>query len=343
MSSNRFGPYSDLASSRPGRRTAMLAAVTLASAAALLPSVTMAQAYPAAKPITLVVPFPPGGPTDASARIVARGLGAQLGQQIVVENRAGAGGTVGPGTVVNAAADGYTLLWAGTSSLAMAPSIYRKLPYDPIKSFTPISQVVRSPHVLVGRPDLQPSTIKELVDAAKAAPGKLSFGSAGGGSSTHLTGELFEATYGIDLLHVGYRGGAAALTDLLGKQIDMVFDAAPPLIAHIKTGALKAYAVTGVTRSPLLPEVPTVQEALGGEFDAYSWFGLVAPAGTPADIVTLLVEKLRLALADNEVRGQLTTAGFDVLGTTQAEFRDVIASELQKWTAVVKRTGIALD
>ncbi|MBN9428544.1 MAG: tripartite tricarboxylate transporter substrate binding protein [Burkholderiales bacterium] len=317
-------------------------AAALVSLAGIAPSTALAQAYPD-RPITLVVPFPPGGPTDSSARVIARALGARLGQQIVVDNRAGAGGTVGPGSVVKASADGYTLLWAGTSSLAMGPAIYRKLSYDPINSFTPISQVVRSPLILVGRPDLPAGTLKEVVAAAKAQPGKLSYGSAGGGSATHLTGELFEATYGIDLLHVGYRGGASALTDLIGKQTDLLFETVPPLMQHIKAGAVKAYAVTGVTRSPLLPDVPTFAELLGGDFESYSWFGLVAPAGTPRPIVDRLVAELRVVLADGDLRKQLNASGFDVLGTTPEEFRRVIATDLQKWTSVVKRTGITLD
>jgi len=302
----------------------------------------MAQAYPA-RPITLVVPFPPGGPTDASARIVAKGLGTRLGQQILVDNRPGAGGTVAPAGVVRAAPDGYTLLWAGTSSLAMGPALYRKLAYDPISSFTPISLVVRSPHLLVGRSDLPARDIKELVAQAKSMPGKFTYGSAGAGSSTHLTGELFKATFGISILHVGYKGGAPAVTDLLGKQIDMLFDAVPALLPHIKAGTMKAYAVTGTKRSPLLPDVPTVSEALGSDFDAYSWFGLVAPAGAPPEIVNKLVVELRAALADKEVHDQLAQAGFEVLGTSQEVYAETIATELRKWTAVVKSAGITTD
>ncbi|VCU69991.1 Tripartite tricarboxylate transporter family receptor [Pigmentiphaga humi] len=318
------------------RWTFALGALVLA---ALLPGPGAAQTYPA-KPITLVVPFAPGGPTDASARAIAQALGPRLGQQMVVENRAGGGGTVGPMAVVRAAPDGYTLLWAGTSSLAMGPALYPKLAYDPIKSFTPISQAVRSPHVLVGRGDLPAKTLPDLIALVKSQPGKLTYGSAGTGSSTHLTGELFESTFGVDLLHIGYSGVAPALNDLLGKQIDLLFDAVSTLRPHIRSGALVPYGITGQNRSPMLPEVPTIAEMLHKPFDAYSWFGLVAPAGTPPDIVAKLTRELSATLADPTVRGQLEAAGFEVLGTTSEEFAQSISSELKKWTAVVQRTGI---
>jgi tripartite-type tricarboxylate transporter receptor subunit TctC len=301
-----------------------------------------AQTYPD-RPITLVVPFGAGGPTDASARIIARVLGARLGQPIVIDNKAGGGGTVGPMTVVRAAPDGYTLLWGGTSSLAMGPGLFPKLGYDPVKSFTPVSQVVRAPHLLVGRPDIPARNLAELVKLGKAQPGKLTFGSAGAGSSTHLAGESFKATSGVDLLHVGYKSGAAALQDVLGKQIDLVFDAIPALAPQVKAGALRAYGVTGVTRSPLLPDVPTISEQLGQPFDAYSWFGLLAPAGTPPAIVNKLSTELAAALADPEVRNQLQTTGFDVLGTSSEAFARTIAEEAQKWTALIRKLGLTAE
>jgi tripartite-type tricarboxylate transporter receptor subunit TctC len=301
-----------------------------------------AQTYPA-KPIHLVVPFAPGGPTDGSARIVAKSFETRLGQPVVIDNRPGAGGTVGPVTVMRAPADGYTLLWAGTSSMAMGPALYRNLAYDPIKSFTPISLVVRSPELLVGRSNLQANTLKELIQLIKSEPGKLTFGSAGAGSSTHLAGELFKSTFGLNIVHVGYKGGAPALIDLLGKQIDLVFDTVPTLAPHVKSGALKAYAITGQKRSPLVPEVPTVQEATGTEFDAYSWFGLVAPAGTPADIVQKLSSELRTALAEKETYDALVSIGFEVLGTSGDEFAQAISSELKKWSSVVQKTGITVE
>jgi tripartite-type tricarboxylate transporter receptor subunit TctC len=324
------------------RRLLRLAAAAALALGALASPAAHAQAWPA-KPIHLVVPFAPGGPTDASARIVAKSLETRLGQPVIVDNRAGAGGTVGPVSVMRAPADGYTLLWAGTSSMAMGPALYRNLAYDPVKSFTPISMVVRSPELLVGRADLPPNSLKDLLRLAKSEPGKLTFGSAGAGSSTHLAGELFKSTFGIDLVHVGYKGGAPALTDLLGKQIDLEFDTVPTLAPHVKSGALKAYAITGFKRSPLLPDVPTVQEATGVDFDAYSWFGLAAPVGTPPEVVQRLAAELRVALSDKETHDGLVGAGFEVMGTSGEAFGEAIASELKKWTAVVQKNNITVN
>jgi tripartite-type tricarboxylate transporter receptor subunit TctC len=314
-----------------------------AGAAFLLsPLAGQAQAWPS-RPIHLVVPFAPGGPTDASARIVAKALEAQLGQAVIIDNRAGAGGTVGPVSVMHAPADGYTLLWAGTSSMAMGPALYRNLAYDPIKSFTPISMVVRSPELLVGRIDLPANSLKELIALVKSQPGKLTFGSAGAGSSTHLAGELFKSTFGLDLVHVGYKGGAPALNDLLAKRIDMEFDTVPTLAPHVKAGAIKAYAVTGFKRSPQLPDVPTVKESTGVDFDAYSWFGLAAPAGTPSDVVHKLEAALGLALADREARDALINDGFEVVGSSSEAFGQAIASELKKWSTVVQQNNITVN
>ncbi|WP_345248558.1 tripartite tricarboxylate transporter substrate binding protein [Pigmentiphaga soli] len=288
-----------------------------------------------------MVPFGAGGPTDSSARIVARVLSDRLGQPFVVENKAGGGGTVGPMVVVRAAPDGYTLLWGGTSSLAMGPGLYPKLDYDPVKSFAPIGQVVRAPHLFVGRPSLPAQNLKELVALAKAQPGKLTFGSAGAGSSTHLAGESFKATFGVDLLHIGYKSGAQAVADVIGNQIDLVFDAIPALAPQVQAGSLRAFGVTGTARSPLLPGVPTIAEQLGQPFDAYSWFGLLAPAGTPAPIVQRISSTLTEALADPAVRQQLQSAGFEVLGTSPDAFAKTIGEELTKWTGLIKKLGIA--
>ena len=307
-----------------------------------LPLPSQAQNWPT-KPIHLVVPFAPGGPTDASARVIAKSLESRLGQPVVIENRAGAGGTVGPVAVMRAPADGYTLLWAGTSSMAMGPALYRDLAYDPLKSFTPVSLVVRSPELLVGRSNLAPNNLKDLLVLAKAQPGKLTYGSAGAGSSTHLAGELFKSTFGIDLVHVGYKGGAPALADLIGKQIDLDIDTVATLVPHVKAGSIKAYAITGERRSALLPDVPTVREATGTEFDAYSWFGLVAPAGTPPDVVQKLGTALASGLADKEAHAALVDMGFEVMGTSGPEFGEAIASELKKWTAVVQKNGITVN
>ncbi|MFM9983460.1 MAG: Bug family tripartite tricarboxylate transporter substrate binding protein [Burkholderiales bacterium] len=314
----------------------------LAACTAALPAFAIAQAWPA-KPLTLVVPFPAGGPTDASARIIGKALAAPLGQSVVVENRPGAGGTVGSAYAAKAAPDGYTLLWGGASTLAVAPALFPQLSYDPLKSFAHISFVSRSPHLLVGRTTLAPRTLRDLVTAAKAKPGGLNYGSAGNGSATHLTGELFKSTLGVDLVHIPYKGGGPALNDLLGGQIDLVFDAIPTLLPHIKSGRISAYAITGRKRDPLLPDVPTVTEALGVDFDAYSWFGLVAPAGTPAAITQRLSKDVEAILREKDVREQLGNSGFEVVGTTPEQFRDIISAELKKWTAVVKAARISAE
>ncbi|MBN9475958.1 MAG: hypothetical protein ABT00_10595 [Bordetella sp. SCN 68-11] len=329
--------------SRFTRRTGLKRiALAAAFAAVGAGAAAHAQSYPD-RTITLVVPFGPGGPTDSSARIIARVLGAKLGQTVVVDNKAGGGGTVGPMTVVRAAPDGYTLLWGGTSSLAMGPGLYPKLGYDPVKSFAPIAQVVRAPHLFVGRPDLPARNLTELVALAKAQPGKLTFGSAGAGSSTHLAGESFKATFGVDLLHIGYKSGAQAVADVLGKQIDLVFDAVPALAPSVQAGTLRAFGVTGVARSPLLPNVPTISEQLGQPFDAYSWFGLLAPAGTPTPIVSKIAATLESALKDPEVRGQLQSAGFEVLGSSPEAFADTIGKEAAKWTSLIKKLGLTSE
>ena len=260
-----------------------------------------------------------------------------------MENRPGAGGTVGSAYAAKAAPDGYTLLWGGASTLAVAPALFPQLAYDPLKSFAHISFVSRSPHLLVGRTTLVPRTLRDLVTAAKAKPGGLNYGSAGNGSATHLTGELFKSTLGVDLVHIPYKGGGPALNDLLGGQIDLVFDAIPTLLPHIKSGRISAYAITGRKRDPLLPDVPTVTEALGVDFDAYSWFGLVAPAGTPAAITQRLSKDVEAILREKDVREQLGNSGFEVVGTTPEQFRDIISAELKKWTAVVKAARISAE
>jgi tripartite-type tricarboxylate transporter receptor subunit TctC len=313
-----------------------LAALLLALAACGSAS---ADTYPT-RPITLVVPFPPGGPTDSSARLVAKTLALKLGQPIVVENHGGAGGTIGPTYVSKATADGYTLLWGGTSSLAMGPALYPHLNYDPLKSFAPISMVVRSPDVLAARSDLAAGNLQALIAEAKAKPGALTFGSAGVGSSTHLAGEFFKSSYSIDLLHIGYNGGAPAVTALMAKQIDVLFETVPTLLPHIKSGAIKAYAVAGAKRSPLLPDVPTFREATGQDFKAYSWFGLLAPAGTPVAVIQRLVEALNATLAEKELAEPLATEGFETVGDSPDEFSHLIEAERQQWTNVVQAAHV---
>lgn len=319
----------------------MLKALLVVLAAAFaMPLAAGAQSYPT-RAVTLVVPFPTGGPTDLSGRLIGKVLSTHLGQPVIIENKAGVGGTLGATYVTKAAPDGYTLLWGSASTLAVAPAVMPSIQYDAIKSFEHVSLVARQPEFLVAQPHLA-KDLKELVAMAKSKPGQLSYGSAGNGSVTHLTGELFAATLGVDLLHVPYKGGGPALNDLLGGRIHMVFDSISTLGPHIQAGKLKAFAVTSNKRDPLMPDVPTVGEALGVELEAYSFFGLVAPQGTPANVTNRLAQELRKVVADQEVRDTMVKFGFEVMGTSPEEFRKFVTSEVGKWSKVAKAKNITL-
>ena len=301
-----------------------------------------AQSYPT-RPVTLVVPFSTGGPTDLSARLVGKVLSTHLGVPVIIENKAGVGGTLGATLVAKSAPDGYTLLWGSASTLAVAPAVMPAVQYDAVKSFEHVSLVARQPEFLVGRPDLAPD-LKALVALAKSKPGALSYGSAGNGSVTHLTGEYFKATMGIDILHIPYKGGGPALNDLLGGQIHMVlFESISTLMPHIQAGKLRPFAVTSNKRDPLMPDVPTVAEALGVEFEAYSFFGLVAPQGTPVAVTNRLAGELRKVAADPDVRQTMVKLGFEVVGSTPEEFRKFVASEVGKWSQVAKAKNIVVQ
>ncbi|AOB33503.1 hypothetical protein AKI39_07435 [Bordetella sp. H567] len=301
------------------------------------PPAGAASDYPA-KPITLVVPFPPGGPTDSSARLFGKVMGERLGQAVIVENRAGAGGTVGTAAVTRAPADGYTLLWGGTSSMVVAPALYPHLQYDPVKSFTPIGMAVRGPLILVGRPDFPPDTLAALVAYAKDH--RVTVASAGTGSIDHLAAELFNKTAGLHLLHVPYRGGAPAMTDVMGGQVDLLFDTVTLLYPQIAAGKLRAYATTGAHRYAKLPDVPTLAEALGQPYEAYSWFGLLAPAGTPRPVVDKLAAALTAAAKDADVVRQMQDLGLEPVGGSPQDYAAAIAADLAKWTDIVKQANV---
>jgi len=290
------------------------------------------------KPITLVVPFPAGGPTDTSARLFSKVMADKLGQPVIVENRAGAGGSVGTTAVTRDKADGYTLLWGGTSSIVVAPALYTNLQYDPIKSFTPIGMAVRGPLILVSNPKLPAKDLRELQNYAHHHD--LTVASAGTGSIGHLTAELFKSETGTPMLHVPYRGGAPALTDVMGGQVDLLFDTVTLLTPQISTGKLRAYAVTGSQRYGGLPDVPTVSEIIGKPFEAYSWFGLLAPAGTPDTAVETLTDALAAAAKDPEVIKQLSAQGLEPVGGTPQDFAESIRTDLKKWTNVVRSAGV---
>ena len=307
-------------------------------ALALAAAAAGAQIYPA-RPVTIVVPFPPGGPTDITARTLAAALSSQLGQQFVVDNKPGAGGTVGSAFVAKAAPDGYTLLWGGTSPLAVAPHLYTPPPYEPLDAFAPVSLAARAPLVLAAAASLKASNVRELITLAKIAPGRLNFASAGNGTSTHLAGELFKSRAGIDIVHVPYKGGGPALQSLLGAQTELIFETPSIVLPQVKGGKLKALAVTSAQRHRLMPELPTVAESGLPGFDATVWFGLVAPAGTPPDIAQQLSAELQRAAASRELQETFTKAGFDSIANSPQAFREWIRDEYAKWGAVVRASG----
>ncbi len=322
----------------PQRRT--LLAACMAAIASTLPLPALADAFPT-KPITIVVPFPPGGPTDSSARLLAKAMADNLRQTIVIDNRAGAGGTIGSAYVARAEPDGYTLLWGGTSSLAVAPALFSSLPYQPTKSFVPVGMAVRSPMIIVGKPSLPARDLPALIASSKNT--SLTFGSAGNGSVGHLTGVLMSTTLGLKALHVPYKGGAPALTDLLGGQIDLMVDTAQYLAPQVQSNKVRAFAVAGDKRYPLLPNVPTIREATGKPFEAYSWFGLVAPAATPPGVVSRLETALQAALKDPDIRKQLATTGLEPVNGSANQFSTAIATDLKRWGDVVRVAGVKPD
>jgi len=316
-----------------------------AFAFAALASIAMpaqAQTYPT-KPIRLVVPFPAGGTTDILARAVAQKLSETLGQQVIVDNRPGAGGNIGSELVARSAPDGYTLLMGTVGTHAINVSLYPKLPYDPVKDFTPIVLVAGVPNVLVVNPSLPARSVAELIAYAKANPGKLNFASSGSGTSIHLSGELFKVLTGVQMTHVPYKGSAPALTDLVGGQVQLMFDNLPSSLAFIKAGKLRALAVTSKTRAAALPDVPTMVEAGVPDFEASSWFGILAPAGTPRDIVVRINAEVAKWLATPDAREKLAGQGAIAAGGAPEDFARHIASETAKWARVVKASGAKVE
>jgi len=322
--------------------TKLLAA--LAAAVTLVTPFAQAQAPSFPKqPVTLVVPFPAGGPTDAMARVLALKLGERLGQQVVVENRGGAGGSIGAEFVARAPADGYTLLFGTTGIMAFNPSLYSKLRYDPLKDFAPISLMAITMNVLVVNPQMPARNLSELVKLAKAKPGEITYGSAGNGSTNHISGELLRTTADIQISHVPYKGSAPALVDLLGGRITMMFDTIAQQKQNIAAGKLRPLVVTGPRRSPLLPEVPTAQEAGLKDFDVRPWFGVLAPAGTPAPVIERLNREVVAVMSTDEMKERMKVDGAEAHPTTPSEFGAMIRQDLAKWTPVVKASGITLN
>lgn len=294
-------------------------------------------AYPD-KPVRLVVGFAPGGTTDIAARVVATELGNILKQSFVVENKPGAGSNLAAEHVVRAAPDGHTLFVIAVTS-AINQTLYKNLNFDIVKDFAPVGLLIRSPNVLVVNPSLPVTNVKELVDYAKKNPGKLAFASAGTGGSTHMAGELFKLQAGIDMLHVPYRGSAPAMTDLIGGQVQLSFDNMPSAWQHVQTGKLRALAVTTKERSASAPNLPSMAESGFPEFDVSAWFGLVAPAGTPKDVIEKLNAAVNQVLAMPSVRERFDAMGAVAAPTTPEQFGQYIKSEVDIWGKVVKASG----
>ncbi|OGA47143.1 MAG: hypothetical protein A3F74_27740 [Betaproteobacteria bacterium RIFCSPLOWO2_12_FULL_62_58] len=298
-----------------------------------------AQSYPT-KPIRLIVPSPPGGAVDILSRIVGEKLAPAVGQQIVVDNRAGANGTIGTEICAKAPPDGYTLVMGYVGPIAVNISLYRKLPYDPVKDLAPVTLVAQAPQVLVAHPSLPAQTVQQLIRLAKSKPGQLTFGSPGAGSGGHLTMELFKTITGLDLVHVPYKGAAPALTDLLGGQITLMLSSTIGSQRYVKDGKLKALAVTGRSRSSALPEVPTMIESGLDRFESTSWFGVLAPAGTPREIISRLSDEITKILRMQDVRSRLASLGAEPSGKAPDEFAAYIKTEIAKWGKVIKNAGI---
>ena len=300
-----------------------------------------AQNFPA-KPVRLIIPFPPGGPTDVMGRIYAERLGTLWGQTVLVENRAGAAGNIGSEITAKAAPDGHTILLVASSHV-INHALYDKLPYDPIKDFTPISQVAYYSLVLVAHPSVAANSLKELVAQAKAQPGQLALVSAGNGTPTHLTAELFRAAAGIDFLHVPYKGAAPATNDLLAGQGQLMFNNPVSAMPHVKTGKLKALAVTGAQRAAIAPEIPTIAESGYPGFEAGTWYAFLAPAGLPREVLNKLSTDIINVTQQADVRTRFAGMGVDALGTTPAQLTAIMHAELEKWTRVIRAANIKAD
>ena len=298
-----------------------------------------AQTYPS-RAITLVIPFAPGGSTTIVGRGVADKMSEILGEKIVIDNRPGAGGTVGTRAVAKSAPDGYTLLLGYTGTLAIGPSLYKNVGYDPRKDFAPIGMIGNAPNSLVVNPSFPAKSVVELIAYAKANPGKVNFGSAGAGTASHITGEYFARAAGITLVHVPYKGTGPAMTDLLGWHIPMAFAPIPASHANIAAGTLRGLAVTSATRSSLLPDVPTIAEQGLSGFDASLYYGLVAPAGTPRPIIDRLNKALRDALASDVVKKQLGLDGTEITPGTPEDYAAFIDTDERKWAGLVKASGV---
>ncbi|HYF21429.1 MAG TPA: tripartite tricarboxylate transporter substrate binding protein [Ramlibacter sp.] len=327
--------------SDPTRRR-LLAAAAAAPLASFVTAPALAQAWPA-RPIRLIVTFAAGGGADFAGRNVGAVLAQQLGQSVVVENRAGGGGLIGNEAVAKAAPDGYTLLLGAAGPLTVAPHLYAKVPYDPVKDLVPVAHIASTPFVLTVNPGIPANTVAEFTALVKSQPGKLTYGSSGTGGAPHLAGELFCRMAGINMVHAPYKGLGPAITDLMGNHIQVLFADTGLVLPHIKAGKFKAIAATGAQRTPLLPEVPTVREAGLPAYQAGSWYGILAPAGTPTDVQLRINAEMAKALANPELQKQLGTQGMEPAAMTREQFAAMWREDYDKWGKLIKEAGIKVE
>lgn len=318
-----------------------LVAVVLAGAT-LVAGGAAGQTYPL-KPVRIVVPFPPGGNSDRMARLIGHKLAESWGQSVLVENRPGAGGTVGSETVARAAPDGHTLLLGTFGSIGASAGLYKNLPYDPIRDFAPITLIATPPLLLVVHPSLPVKSVRELVSLAGSKPRELTYASSGNGSSNHLFGKLLESLASVELVHIPYKGSAPALTDVLAGRVHLLFAPIAAALPQVRSGKLRALAVSTPTRSPTLPDVQTLAEGGVRNYQAFGWDGLLAPARTPQSIVTRLHRDVTGILQTTEVRKHLAMEGAEPIGSTPAQFSEFIASEVAKWTKLIKELNVTID
>ena len=292
------------------------------------------------RPIRMIAPSSAGGPVDVMARVVAQGLTEVLGQQVVVDNRAGAAGLIGAELVATAIPDGYTIMFGFSGPLVIVPHLTGKTPYNTLKDFAPVSFAIQGPYILLVRPSLPVNSVKDLIALAKQQPGKLNYASGGNGTGIHLAGELFKMTAGVNIVHVPYKGAGPGMTALLANEVDLMFNGLAPAIPHVKSGKLKGLAVGGTKRSALLPDLPTVAEASGLDFNTTGWYGILAPARTPRPIVMKLHAATVKALATPAVRDTLARQGVESVGSTPEEFAKLIRDEWSKWEKVIRTAGL---
>ncbi len=295
------------------------------------------------KPVTIIVPFVPGGGTDLGARLMAQKLSTRWGQSVVVDNRGGAGGVVGADAVARARPDGYTLLVGNVGTQSINPVLYKKLPYDPDKAFAPVSMIAELPFFVLARPTLPAANVRELIALAKKEPGKVSFGSSGNGGAPHLSAEVFAAMSQTQLLHVPYKGGGAVMTDLIAGHVDLLFASVLESIGHVKTGKLKALAVTTAVRSDTMPEVPTVAESGLPGYESGSWLALLAPAGTPKDIVEKIAADMKTVLADESTRQALSQQGAIPRSSTPAQLQTLIDNDRKRYERIIRDKNISIE